>query len=46
MTSVAEVGPGLYRISTFFPEINLQFNQFFVDDDGLLPLYAAHGPGP
>lgn len=42
MTSVVEIAPGLYRISTFFPEINLQFNQFFVVDDE--PLLYHTGP--
>lgn len=31
--SVEEVGPDLYRISTYVPGINLQFNQFLVKDD-------------
>jgi flavorubredoxin len=31
--SVTEIAPDLYRISTFVPEINLQFNQFLVKDD-------------
>ncbi|HKO61312.1 MAG TPA: hypothetical protein VJV03_09145 [Pyrinomonadaceae bacterium] len=31
--AIDEVGPDLYRISTYVPEINLQFNQFLVKDD-------------
>ena len=31
--AVNEIAPDTYRISTYVPEINLQFNQFLVDDD-------------
>ena len=31
--SVTEIAPDVYRISTFVPEISLQFNQFLVNDD-------------
>ena len=31
--SVTEIAPDLYRISTYVPAINLQFNQFLVTDD-------------
>ena len=31
--SVNEIAPDIYRISTYVPEINLQFNQFLVADD-------------
>ena len=31
--TVSEIAPDLYRISTFIPEIDLQFNQFLVKDD-------------
>jgi len=31
--SVTEIAPDLYRISTYFPEFGLQFNQFLVRDD-------------
>lgn len=31
--AIEEVAPDLYRISTYAPEINLQFNQFLVRDD-------------
>ncbi len=30
---VQEVAPDVYRISTYVPDINLQFNQFLVKDD-------------
>lgn len=33
MTSVSEIAPDLYRISTYVPEANLQFNQFLVRDE-------------
>lgn len=31
--AVDEIAPDTYRISTYVPEINLQFNQFLVTDD-------------
>ena len=31
--SVTEIAPDVYRISTYVPEIDLQFNQFLVKDD-------------
>ncbi len=31
--AIEEIAPDLYRISTYIPEINLQFNQFLVMDD-------------
>jgi flavorubredoxin len=31
--SVTEIAPDCYRISTYIPEIDLQFNQFLVDDE-------------
>jgi flavorubredoxin len=31
--AIEEIAPDLYRISTYVPEINLQFNQFLVKDD-------------
>jgi flavorubredoxin len=31
--AIEEIAPDLYRISTYVPEINLQFNQFLVRDD-------------
>ncbi len=33
MTQIAEIAPDVYRICTFIPEINLQFNQFLVCDE-------------
>jgi flavorubredoxin len=33
MTDVTEIAPDVFRISTFIPEANLQFNQFLVRDD-------------
>jgi flavorubredoxin len=31
--AVTEIAPDVYRISNYFPEIDLQFNQFLVKDD-------------
>lgn len=33
ITRVDEIAPDLYRISTYISQINLQFNQFLVNDD-------------
>jgi flavorubredoxin len=33
MTQITEIAPDMYRISTFLPEVNLQFNQFLVRDE-------------
>jgi flavorubredoxin len=33
MTALTEIAPDIYRISTYIPEIDLQFNQFLVKDD-------------
>ena len=33
MTQITEIAPDMYRISTFIPEVNLQFNQFLVRDE-------------
>ena len=33
MTQITEIAPDVYRISTFVPEGNLQFNQFLIKDD-------------
>jgi flavorubredoxin len=33
MTQITEIAHDIYRISTFIPEVNLQFNQFLVKDD-------------
>jgi flavorubredoxin len=33
MSSVTEIAPDFYRISTFIPEADLQFNQFLINDD-------------
>jgi flavorubredoxin len=31
--AITEIAPDLYRISTYVPEIDLQFNQFLIKDD-------------
>ena len=33
MPDITEIAPDVYRICTFFPEINLQFNQFLIKDE-------------
>ncbi len=33
MTRITEIAADLYQISTFIPEVNLQFNQFLVRDE-------------
>ncbi|MBS1853527.1 MAG: MBL fold metallo-hydrolase [Acidobacteria bacterium] len=33
MPHVTEIAPDVYRISVFYPQINLQFNHFLVKDD-------------
>ena len=33
MNRIDEIAPDVYRICTYFPELNLQFNQFLVRDD-------------
>lgn len=33
MASVTEIAPDVYRISTYVPQVNLQFNQFLVRDE-------------
>src|SRR2546427_7295278 len=42
MTTVSEIAPDVFRISTFVPDFNLQFNQFLVRDDE--PLLFHTGP--
>jgi hypothetical protein len=53
MTQITEIAPDMYRICTFVPEVNLQFNQFLVRDDepllfhtgmkGLFPVVRRRG---
>jgi flavorubredoxin len=33
MSQVTEIAPDVYRICVFFPEINLQFNHFLINDE-------------
>src|SRR5688500_3185647 len=33
MTTITEIAPDIYRISTYIKEIDLQFNQFLVKDE-------------
>jgi hypothetical protein len=47
MTLIAEIAPDVFRISTFVPDFNLQFNQFVVrSDEPLLcaPLLGSRPP--
>lgn len=48
MTQISEIAPDVFRISTFVPDFNLQFNQFVVRDEepllfhtGLRALFPA-----
>ena len=43
MTRIDEIAPDIYRISTFIPEINLQFAQFLVRDEQPL-LFLGNRP--
>ena len=42
MTTVSEIAPDVFRISTFVSDFNLQFNQFLVCDEE--PLLFHTGP--
>ena len=39
---VTEIAPDVYRISTYVPEIDMQFNQFLVKDDEPLLFHTGH----
>ena len=41
MTSITEIAPDFYRISTFVPEGDLQFNQFIIKDDESLLFHTG-----
>ncbi|WP_300654063.1 hypothetical protein [Pseudomonas sp.] len=41
MTLVSEIAPDLYRLSTYVPEANLQFNQFLLRDEQPLLLHTG-----
>jgi flavorubredoxin len=44
-TTVDEIAPGIYRLSTFVPEVGpsgLTFNQFLLDDDEPLLFHTGH----
>lgn len=44
-TNVAEIGPGIYRLSTFAPAVGptgFTFNQFLLDDDEPLLFHTGH----
>jgi flavorubredoxin len=40
--AVTEIAPDVYRVSTYVPEIDMQFNQFLVVDDEPLLFHAGH----
>lgn len=40
--AVTEIAPDVYRISTYVPEIDMQFNQFLVRDDEPLLFHTGH----
>ena len=40
--SVSEIAPDVYRISTYVPEIDMQFNQFLVKDEEPLLFHTGH----
>lgn len=40
--SVKEIAADVYRISTFVPEINLQFNQFLINDEEPMLFHTGH----
>ncbi len=42
MTSVSEIAPDVFRISTFIPENNIQMNQFLVRDEEPLLWHTGH----
>lgn len=42
MTTVSEIAPDVFRISTFVSDFNLQFNQFLVRDEE--PVLFHTGP--
>ncbi|MEX6504680.1 hypothetical protein [Pseudomonas zhanjiangensis] len=41
MTTVSEIAPDLFRISTYVPEADLQFNQFLLRDEQPLLLHTG-----
>jgi hypothetical protein len=52
MATVSEIAPDLFRVSTFVPDFNLQFNQFLVRDaepllfhTGPRGMFASEGKG-
>ncbi len=41
MTTVAEIAPDVFRLSTYVPEAQLQFNQFLIRDDEPMLYHAG-----
>ena len=41
MSTVTEIAPDVYRISTFAPEYRIQFNQFLIKDDQPFLMHTA-----
>jgi flavorubredoxin len=42
MTTVHEIAPDVFRLSTYVPPIGMQFNQFLVKDDEPLLFHTGH----
>ena len=40
--AVTEIAPDVYRISTYVPELDMQFNQFLIKDDEPLLFHLGH----
>jgi flavorubredoxin len=40
--SITEIAPDVYRISTYVPELDMQFNQFLIRDDEPLLFHTGH----
>jgi flavorubredoxin len=40
--AITEIAPDVYRISTYVPELDMQFNQFLVTDDEPLLFHVGH----
>ena len=42
MADVSEIGPEIYRISVYMPELDMQFNHFLLKDDEPLLFHAGY----
>ena len=41
MADVSEIGPEMYRISVYVPELDMQFNHFLLNDEEPLLFHGA-----